>query len=223
MAPVGRRGSGLLGLLGKLPSLIFGLFLYYSGFVAVLNSGLGMYPGGVFNVGVAAHIPLTIGQVTQAVQLVFMILGWSLGFPPGLGTLTDLILSGPFIDIVLYSGIVSKPSGLIWRLLLLIVGIGLLGAGTYFYLRVRLGAGPLDGFMLGVLSRTDYPVSVVRGTIEVAFLAAGWALGGPVGLGTVITALTIGYSVQLAFKIGKYDPNSKHMNLYELVKSLRNS
>ncbi len=63
----------------KLPSLIFGLFLYYSGFVAVLNSGLGMYPGGVFNVGVAAHIPLTIGQVTQAVQFVFLILEWSLG------------------------------------------------------------------------------------------------------------------------------------------------
>ncbi len=206
-----------------MPSLIFGLLLYYSGFVAVLNSGLGMYPGGVFNVGVASHIPLTIGQVTQVVQLVFLTLGWYLEFPPGLGTLTDLILSGPFIDLILSSGFVPEPSRLFWQLPLLFVGIGLLGVGTYFYLRVKLGAGPMDGFMLGVLSRTNRPVSVVRGTIEVAFLAVGWALGGPVGLGTVITALTIGYSVQLAFKIGRYDPNSKHMNLYELIKRLINA
>jgi uncharacterized membrane protein YczE len=74
----------------------------------------------------------------------------------------------------------------------------------------------MDGFMLGVLTKTKRPVSVVRGIMEIAFLAAGWALGGPVGVGTIITALTIGYSVQIAFKVGGYDPDSKHINLYDL-------
>lgn len=206
--------------LGKLPSLIFGLFLFYFGFVANLNSGLGMYPGGVFSVGVAMHTPLSIGQVTQAVQLTFLFLGWLLGFPPGLGTLMDIVLSGFFIDLILSWGVIPEPTNLFGQLLLLSLGIGLIGAGLYFYLRVGLGAGPLDGFMLGVLSKIEYPVGVVRGAMEVTFLTLGWALNGPIGVGTVITALTIGYSIQLAFKIGKYDPSSKHLNLYELVKAL---
>jgi uncharacterized membrane protein YczE len=206
--------------MGKLPSLIFGLFLFYFGFVANLNSGLGMYPGGVFSVGVSMHTPLSIGQVTQVVQLTFLFLGWRLGFPPGLGTFMDIVLSGLFIDLILSLGVIPEPTNLIGQLLLLSLGIGLIGAGLYFYLRVGLGAGPMDGFMLGVLSKIDYPVGVVRGAMEVTFLTLGWALSGPIGVGTVITALTIGYSIQLAFKIGKYDPSSKHLNLYELVKAL---
>jgi uncharacterized membrane protein YczE len=207
-------------ILKSAPSLVFGLFIYYLGFVAILNSGLGMYPGGVFTVGVAAHTPLTIGQVQQIMQATFLLLGWYLGFPPGLGTLADLTLSGVFIDLFISSGIVPVPTGIIGQLLFLIFGVVLMGAGTYFYIRVLLGAGPMDGFMLGVTTKTKRPVSVVRGSMEVAFLAVGYALGGPVGIGTVITALTIGYSVQLAFRIGRYDPDSKHVNLYELFRGI---
>ena len=151
-----------------MPSLVFGLFIYYFGYVAILNTGLGMYPGGVFTVGVAAHAPLTIGQVNQVVQATFLVLGWYLGFPPGLGTLADLTLSGLFIDLFISRGIVPTPTGLIGQLLFLFLGVGLMGAGTYFYIRVLLGAGPLDGFMLGVSNRTGRPVSLVRGSIEVA-------------------------------------------------------
>ena len=211
-------GSGGLLILRAMPSLVFGLFIYYLGFVAILNSGLGMYPGGVFTVGVAAHSRLTIGQVNQMVQTTFLMLGWYLGFPPGLGTLADLTLSGIFIDLLISRGIVPTPTGIIGQLSFLFLGVALMGAGTYFYIRVLLGAGPMDGFMLGIHTKTQRPVSVVRGSIEVALLAAGWALGGPIGIGTVITALTIGYSIQIAFRIGEYDPDSKHVNLYELFR-----
>jgi uncharacterized membrane protein YczE len=149
-------------ILKSAPSLVFGLFIYYLGFVAILNSGLGMYPGGVFTVGVAAHTPLTIGQVQQIMQATFLLLGWYLGFPPGLGTLADLTLSGVFIDLFISSGIVPVPTGIIGQLLFLIFGVVLMGAGTYFYIRVLLGAGPMDGFMLGVTTKTKRPVSVVR-------------------------------------------------------------
>jgi uncharacterized membrane protein YczE len=216
----GERRSIWSLILGSAPSLVTGLFIYYLGFVAILNSGLGMYPGGVFTVGVATHAPLTIGQVNQIMQATFLLLGWYLGFPPGLGTLADLTLSGIFIDLLISRGIVPAPTDILGQLLILLLGVGLMGAGTYLYIRVLLGAGPMDGFMLGVLTKTKRPVSVVRGTMEIAFLAAGWALGGPVGVGTIITAITIGYSVQIAFRVGGYDPDSKHINLYDLFRSV---
>ncbi len=207
-------------ILGSAPSLVFGLFIYYLGFVVILNSGLGIYPGGVFTVGVAAQATLTIGQAQQITQTTFLLLGWYLGFPPGLGTLADLTLSGIFIDLFISRGIVPVPTGIIWQLMFLVLGVGLMGAGTFFYLKVLLGAGPMDSFMLGVLTKTKRPVSVVRGSMEIVFLAVGWALGGPIGIGTVITALTIGYSVQLAFRVGGYEPDSKHMNLYDLFRGV---
>jgi uncharacterized membrane protein YczE len=98
--------------------------------------------------------------------------------------------------------------------------MAMIGVASYFYLRPKLGAGPRDGLMIGLVQKLDKEVSVVRAGIEVSVLAVGIALGGPVGIGTVITAISIGYFVQLAFKLGKYDKNAKHMNLYELAKYL---
>ena len=214
---MGVVGSKLRLVMEAAPSLVFGLFIYYLGFVAILNSGLGMYPGGVFMVGVASHTPLTIGQVQQITQGAFLLMGWYLGFPPGLGTLADLTLSGIFIDLFISRGIVPTPTGLPIQLLFLVLGVALMGAGTYFYIRVLLGAGPMDGFMLGATAKTQRPVSLVRGSTEAVFLAVGYLLGGPVGIGTVFTALAIGYSVQVAFRIGGYDPDSKHITLYDLL------
>ncbi len=207
-------------ILKEVPSLIFGLFLYYLGFVFILNSGLGMYPGGVFTVGVALHTPFSIGQINQMVQGLFLIFGWYLGFTPGLGTLADLFLSGIFIDLFINTGTVPIPVSIANQLIFLIIGVGLMGAGTFFYIKVLLGAGPLDGFMLGMSRKIKRPVFLVRGSIEVILLTIGWFLGGPVGVGTVITALTIGTAIQLAFKIGGYDQDSNHINLYDLLESL---
>ena len=65
------------------------------------------------------------------------------------------------------------------------------------YVGARLGPGPRDGLMTGLTRRTGYPLKWVRTAIEVTVLAAGWLLGGPVGIGTVLFALTIGPIVHL--------------------------
>jgi uncharacterized membrane protein YczE len=46
--------------------------------------------------------------------------------------------------------------------------------------------------MTGLVRRTGGSVRVVRTTIELTVLAAGAALGGTVGVGTVVYALSIG-------------------------------
>ncbi|MFD0886667.1 hypothetical protein ACFQ08_19135, partial [Streptosporangium algeriense] len=51
--------------------------------------------------------------------------------------------------------------------------------------------GPRDGLMTG-LNRLGLSIRSARTLIEVTVLAAGWLLGGTVGLGTVVFALAIG-------------------------------
>jgi uncharacterized membrane protein YczE len=46
--------------------------------------------------------------------------------------------------------------------------------------------------MTGLVRRTGRSVRLVRTTIEVAVLVAGAALGGTVGIGTVVYAVSIG-------------------------------
>jgi len=204
----------------KLPSLFFGLLLFAFGVVLNLYSGLGMSPWGVFQVGLSQSSSFTLGKISQIVGLVVLLIGWSMGFPPGLATFMNMYFIGLFIDKIIQFRIIPEPTSLIQQFLLLFGSIILIGVGSYLYLNPKLGAGPRDGLMMGLVQKTDLPVSIVRGSIEVTVLALGYLLGGPVGVGTLITALLIGYSVQLAFKIGGYDKKAEHLNLYQLVKHL---
>ena len=188
-----------------------------------LYADLGMAPWGVLQVGLTKNTSLTFGQVSQIVGLAVLVLGWLLGFPPGFGTVMNMYFVGFFVDLIMAWGLVPMPGTLPGQLALLVGGILVLGAASYMYLSPRLGAGPRDGLMMGLVQRLGRPVYQVRGAIEVTVLVLGYLLGGPVGVGTLITAFTTGYAVQLAFRLGGYDKDARHIDLYGLVRYLRGS
>ncbi len=188
-----------------------------------LYADLGMAPWGVLQVGLTRYTSLTFGQVSQVVGLAVLVLGWLLGFPPGLGTVMNMYFVGYFMDLIMAYGLVPTPGNLPGQLALLVGGILVLGAASYMYLSPRLGAGPRDGLMMGLVQRLGRPVYQVRAAIEVTVLVLGYLLGGPVGVGTIITAFTTGYAVQLAFRLGGYDKDARHMDLYGLARYLRGS
>jgi uncharacterized protein len=204
----------------RLPSLYFGLFLFGLGSVMILYANLGMSPWGVFQVGVMKVLGLTFGQASQLVGLAVLVFGWALGFPPGFGTVMNMYFIGYFIDRIIEWGVVPEGNSLLLQIVLLVGGMSMIGGGSFFYLNPKLGAGPRDGLMIGLVQKLNRPVAHVRGGIEVTVTVLGYFMGGPIGVGTVISALSIGYFVQLAFQIGKYDRNAKHMNLFELTRSL---
>ncbi len=204
----------------KLPSLYFGLFLFALGADMILFADLGMSPWGVFQVGIMNLTGLTFGQASQIVGLGVLIFGWALGFPPGFGTVMNMYFIGYFIDLIIEWNIIPIYSNLPYQLGLLFAGLAMIGVASYFYLRPKLGAGPRDGLMIGLVQKLDRPVGQVRGAIEVTVTVLGYLMGGPIGVGTIVSALTTGYFVQYAFKLGNYDRNAKHMNLYELTKNL---
>ena len=65
------------------------------------------------------------------------------------------------------------------------------GIATGAYIGAGLGPGPRDGLMTGLAAR-GHSIRVVRTSIELTVLVAGWILGGSIGLGTVVYALGIG-------------------------------
>ncbi len=190
------------------------------GVVKSLYSNLGMSPWGVFQFGLAKILPLTFGQVSQVVGLAVLVLGWALGFPPGLGTVANMYLVGLFIDLVMAWNLIPQPVGLVPQMVMLVLGIVVIGIASLLYLRAQLGAGPRDGLMVGLVTKLDRPVSQVRIAIEVTVLVMGFFLGGPVGVGTILNALLTGPIVQRSFKLGGFNPKSEQVDLYKLARIL---
>ena len=152
-----------LAFLGRMPSLLLGQFLFSLGVVANLNAGLGGRPWDVLCVGVMGYTPFTLGRVAQLLSLVVLVFGWALGYPPGFSTVTNTYFIGVFIDLIIAWDVVPFPTEPFSRLGLLVFAIGLFAAGSLFYLRVGLGAGPRDGLMMGLVRRLDSSISRVRG------------------------------------------------------------
>lgn len=204
----------------RLPMLFVGYFLCSLGIVANLYANLGTSPWSLFHVGLTNITGLTLGQITQIVGLIIIIISWKSGNAPGFGTIANMIFIGFFIDLIIFARFIPFQTQLVWQIFQLILSILIIGLGALFYLRTQLGAGPRDGLMVVLTRILDKPVSYVRIPMDVLVSIMGYFLGGPLGLGTILTALSLGYSMQFFFKIGKFNSKSKQLSLLELIKTL---
>ncbi len=196
-APPRLRG----GVVARLVALVVGLFWFAVGIVAYLESGLGLSPWDVLHQGLANHTPLSFGEANIVVG-VFAIAGaWLLGARIGLATIANAALVGTFVDRLTAIGAVRDlahdPLGV--RVSLLAAGVVAIGVGSGLYLGADFGAGPRDSLMVVGARRLSIRIAVVRGAIEICALAAGVALGGTVGLGTIVFALAVGPSIEMSF------------------------
>ena len=174
--------------------LYAGLILFGVSMALMVAAGLGLDPWDVFHQGVARATGLRLGWVVIAAGALVLLLWIPLRQRPGLGTVSNVIVVGLAVDAAL--DVLPGPRALPVRVAYLLVGIVANAVATGLYLGAGLGPGPRDGLMTG-LARRGYSVRVVRTAIELAVLAAGWALGGTVGVGTVLYAASIGPLVHL--------------------------
>jgi uncharacterized membrane protein YczE len=173
----------------RLAQLYGGLVLYGVSSSLLVLAGLGLDPWDVFHQGLARHTPLAIGTWAILVGIVVLVLWIPLRQRPGIGTVSNVVLVGGTMDIVL--GHVHAPHAMAARVACLVCGVLLNGVATGAYIGAGLGPGPRDGLMTGLAAR-GHSIRVVRTGIELTVLATGWLLGGTVGVGTVVYALAIG-------------------------------
>lgn len=174
----------------RLPQLLAGLALYGTSMAMQVRATLGLNPWDVLHEGLAGRTPLSFGLVTALTGVVVLLLWVPLRQRPGLGTVANVLVIAVSVDVAL--ALLPAPGALPARIGLMVAGIVLNGVATAAYVGARLGPGPRDGLMTGLAARTGRSVRVVRTAIEVVVLAAGWLLGGTVGVGTVLYALAIG-------------------------------
>ena len=174
----------------RLTQLIIGLFLYGMGIALIVRGAIGVAPWDVLTQGVDNHTHLGFGLITVILSGVVLLLWIPLRQKPGVGTVLNALLVGPSADV----GLALIPADLdLWaRILLFAAGLLLLAVATGLYIGAHFGSGPRDGLMTGLHRRTGWPIWIVRTGIELTVLSIGWALGGNVGVGTVLFAVLVG-------------------------------
>ncbi len=182
--------------------LIFGLILFAIGEALLLNANIGVSPWFVLHQGLSFKTGYTIGVTTFIISVLVLLFWFPLKQKPGIGTILNAILISIFLDITL--PFLPKPQVFLLQFIQMIIGILIIGIGSGFYLIANLGPGPRDGLMTGINKQTNFPLSYIRTFLELTAVLLGYYLGGIVGLGTIVSAFTIGFSVSFGlFIVGK--------------------
>jgi len=208
-------------IIKRMAKLFWGLFLYSLGIVMTINANLGLAPWEIFHQGLSIKTGITMGQASIYVGMVLVVLDSVLGERLGWGTLFNMLFIGLFMDILMLNHLVPVFQSVILRFAMMLLGMFVIGIASYFYISVGLGSGPRDGLMVALTKKTGKSVRFIRNSIEISVLAAGYILGGSVGIGTAIMAITAGYFVQFSFKLFKYNlKETKHRFIDEDLKYL---
>ena len=152
-------------------------------------------PWSVLAQGISFNIGFSVGTITLFVSVVVLILWIPLKQKPGIGTILNVLIIALMIDVCIY--FVPTPENYIFKILLAIIAVVMVGLGGGIYLVSNLGPGPRDGLMIGLQEKTNLPVAVVRSLLEISVVVIGWYLGGIVGIGTLLFAFGIGPAVAL--------------------------
>jgi uncharacterized membrane protein YczE len=197
-----RQSEGSTGrrrLTARVVQLYLGLMLYGLSSALQVRSQLGLDPWDVLHQGIARHLGIAIGTVSIVVGAV-VLLGWlPIRQRPGFGTLSNVVMVGLSLNVALT--LLPTPREIAIRCVMMAGAILLCAVATGLYISAELGPGPRDGLMTGWARRTGRSIRLTRTVIELVVLVAGWLLGGSVGVGTLLFAISIGPLTQLFLRL----------------------
>ena len=192
--------------------LLAGLCVAHLGVTLFLQSDLGSDPFNVFVQGLFRGIPwpafaaMTHGRTHLLVSLgiLLVLLAVDRSYV-GIGTVLCMALGGPIIDVytLWLSPVIHGGLPLPLRLALLVAGCVILAFGMTIVIRSQAGTGPNDLVAVVLSDKLRKPFGPVRIGVDLTFALVGLALGGVVGLGTVICAFLVGPAAQLFFPISQ--------------------
>ena len=192
----------------RLPRLLAGIVALAGGIALILQARLGVSAYDVLHQGLSKVTGLSFGTVVVLLGLAILVVWIPIGQRFGIGTVVNTVTVGFIVDA--FVGGLPAPAELALRWPMLLAGIVITAFGMGMYIGAGLGPGPRDGLMTG-LAANGYPLWAVRTALELSALVSGWALGGNVGVGTVLFAFGIGplghrFLNRLHLGVGGVDP-----------------
>ncbi len=200
----------------------FGLFVFSFGVHLEIFADIGLAPWDCLAMGMSYHLPFNYGACVTIVAVVILIIDVIMREQIGFGTIFDALLCGPYIQFFNDYNPLPREHSTLMGVGIMLLGFVFVAIGMWIYMSGSQGCGPRDAFFVGVGKRLPkIPIGVVQIIVQIAVLAIGYILGGPVGIGTVIATFGIGTAMQLIYSIIKFEPRDiEHKNVFEILKVL---
>ena len=202
--------------------IVFGLLVFAFGVHLTIRADLGLAPWDCLGMGISYHTPLNYGLSMTAMAVVILGIDLLLKEKIGFGTIIDALLTGNFVQ--MYQDLDPFPkTNKVWvGVLLIVAGLSFMAIGQYFYMKSEQCCGPRDALLVGLGKRLrKLPIGAVQVLLWSVVLLAGWLLGGPIGVGTLITTFGAGVVTQIIYSIIRFEPRAlQHKSVIETAKLL---
>ncbi|MFP3121561.1 membrane protein [Ectobacillus funiculus] len=188
----------------KLTRLLFfitGIAILTFGASLTLKANLGAGPWDALTAGQATVTGFTVGSwvIIDGVVLLFVNAYLLRQKPQFLAAITFVFI-GTMLDFWLLKVMKDwHPIGLAYQAGTLLVGIIMLSIGVAMYLQSNYPANPIDNLMIALHKRFGVSLMVAKTLGEMSALVFAILLKGPIGIGTLVIAFTIGPTVQWCY------------------------
>ena len=199
-----------------------GLLVFAFGVHLTIYANIGLAPWDCLGMGVAKHTPLNYGLAMTAIAVTVLAVDLLLRERIGFGTVIDALLTGNFVQ--MFNDLNPLPeNGSLWLgIVIMLAGFVFMALGMWIYMRAGQCCGPRDSLLVGLGKRLRrLPIGAVEILLWAAVLLIGWLLGGPVGIGTLISTFGAGAVMQLVYHLIRFEPRDvRHRDVIEVVKEL---
>lgn len=202
--------------------IAWGLLVFSLGVHLTIFANIGVAPWDCLGMGIAAHTPLNYGLAMTCTSVVILFIDLAMHERIGYGTIIDALLTGNFVQFFNDLNPLPLNYNLLAGVCLMLVGFVFMAVGMWIYMRAAQGCGPRDALLVGLGKRfPKVPIGVVQIVLWVAVTAVGWLLGGPVGVGTLLSAFGAGAATQLVYHVLHFEPRDvEHRDVIEVNRQL---
>ncbi|MBR6473666.1 MAG: hypothetical protein IKS99_08105 [Firmicutes bacterium] len=203
--------------------IVLGLMVFAFGVHLTIFANIGLAPWDCLGMGIAKHTPMNYGVSMTVVAVLVLLIDLALKERIGFGTIIDALCTGNFIQVFNYLNPFPLNDNMWLGIVFMLVGFVFMAIGMKIYMSAQQCCGPRDAFLVGLGKRMPkIPIGFVEILLWAVVLLAGWLLGGPVGIGTLISTFGAGFVLQLVYNVIKFEPRDmKHRDVIEVVKELR--
>lgn len=202
--------------------IVLGLLVFAFGVHLTIFANIGLAPWDCLGMGISIHTPLNYGLSMTLVAVAVLVIDLCLRERIGFGTILDAFLTGNFVQ--LYNDLNPFPENrTLWPgIVIMLAGFVFMALGMLIYMKAAQCCGPRDSLLVGLGKRMPaLPIGVVEIILWAAVLLAGWILGGPVGIGTLISTVGAGAVMQLVYTLLHFEPRKiRHRSVLEVVRKL---
>lgn len=186
--------------------VIIGQLFISAGVSLLLYINLGADPMGVFHTGVGNALNIHFSQALFIENIVVLVLVYFIDKSYiHIATVLTLFVVSMTTNYftALFMLFIPHDAVFMIKIILLLVACLLISIGLNFYVLPDLGVGPLDVVVEMIVDKKRYSYQSVKVIADLFYLAIGFALGGVVGIGTIISAFVVGPMIQFTRKYMK--------------------